>query len=163
MKELWERGLSDGKSLSAIVPNLHIPDYGTAMTSSIYLRGFGSRMDNPVLGLYIDDIPVLDKNAYDFDWLDIRSAELYRGPQGTLYGRNAMCGVLSLTTLSPAVWQGFRASAEYGSFGTVNLQASLYKGNYGAGVAYRHRSGYYRNAYDDSPVDRLDAVQLRFR
>ena len=67
------------------------------MTSSIYLRGFGSRMDNPVLGLYIDDIPVLDKNAYDFDWLDIRSAELYRGPQGTLYGRNAMCGVLSLS------------------------------------------------------------------
>ena len=51
LNELDERGIDSPKSLSAIVPNLHIPDYGSAMTSSIYLRGFGSRMENPVLGL----------------------------------------------------------------------------------------------------------------
>ncbi len=163
LRALEDRGVTDGRALSSLVPNLHIPDYGTAMTSSIYLRGFGSRMDNPVLGLYIDDIPVLDKNAYDFEWLDISRAELQRGPQGTLYGRNALSGVLSLTTLSPALWQGFRGAAEYGSFGTLRLRASLYEGNFGGGVSYTHRGGYYRNSFDDSPADRLDAVQLRFR
>lgn len=54
--------------LSGIVPGLNIPEYGASLTSTIYLRGLGSRMENPVLGLYLDGIPVLDKNAYDFDW-----------------------------------------------------------------------------------------------
>ena len=89
-------------SLSAIVPGLYIPDYGASLTSTIYMRGLGSRMENPVLGLYVDGIPVLDKNAYDFDWEAVQSATLLRGPQGTLYGRNAMGGVLSLRTLSPS-------------------------------------------------------------
>ena len=55
-------------ALSSIIPGLHIPDYGASLTSTIYLRGLGSRMENPVMGLYIDGIPVIDKNAYDFDW-----------------------------------------------------------------------------------------------
>ena len=58
LDELEERGIDSPKKLSAVIPNLHIPDYGSAMTSSIYLRGFGSRMENPVLGLYVDDVPV---------------------------------------------------------------------------------------------------------
>ena len=86
-------------SLSGMVPGLHIPDYGASLTSTIYLRGLGSRMENPVLGLYVDGIPILDKNAYDFDWEAVRSVTLLRGPQGTLYGRNSMGGVLAIRTL----------------------------------------------------------------
>ena len=83
------------KSLSGVVPGLDIPDYGASLTSTIYVRGFGSRMENPVIGLYVDDIPVLDKNAYSFDYDAVRSAIFLEGPQGTMYGRNSMCGVLS--------------------------------------------------------------------
>lgn len=115
LAELEGRGINSPKELSSVVPNLHIPDYGSAMTSSIYLRGFGSRMENPVLGFYVDDVPVLNKNAYDMNMLDIRRADMFRGPQDTLYGRNSMCGVLSLSTLSPADYQGVRAGLEYGS------------------------------------------------
>ena len=57
-----DRGISAPRNLSAVVPGLHIPDYGSAMTSSIYMRGLGSRIDNPVVSLYVDDVPVLDKN-----------------------------------------------------------------------------------------------------
>ena len=53
MKDLEDRGIDSPKKLSAVVPNLYIPDYGSSMTSSIYLRGFGSRMENPVLGLFL--------------------------------------------------------------------------------------------------------------
>ena len=45
-------------ALSSIIPGLHIPDYGASLTSTIYMRGLGSRMENPVIGLYIDGIPV---------------------------------------------------------------------------------------------------------
>ncbi len=90
------------RDLSALVPNLHVPDYGSRMTSSVYVRGLGARIDQPVLGLLVDDIPVMNKDAYDFDVTDILGIEVLRGPQSTLYGRNTMGGVMRIRTRSPA-------------------------------------------------------------
>lgn len=168
LAELEGRGINSPKELSSIVPNLHIPDYGSAMTSSIYLRGFGSRMENPVLGFYVDDVPVLNKNAYDMNMLDIRRADMFRGPQGTLYGRNSMCGVLSLNTLSPADYQGIRAGLEYGSANTVSARASIYRKTekglaVGGGIGFRHSDGFYRNAYTGKACDPYDGLSLRLR
>lgn len=168
LSEMESRGIDSPKKLSAIVPNLHIPDYGSSMTSSIYLRGFGSRMENPVLGMYVDDVPVLNKNAYDIEMLDIRRADLFRGPQGTLYGRNSMCGVLSLTTLSPSYYSGVRAALEYGSANTVMARVSAYGRTdrglaLGGGISYRHSDGFYTNEYTGDKCDPYDALSLRFR
>ena len=168
MLDLKERGVDSPKKLSAIVPNLHIPDYGSAMTSSIYLRGFGSRMENPVLGFYIDDVPVLNKNAYDIDMLDIRRAAVFRGPQGTLYGRNSMCGVLSLSTLSPSSYHGLRAGIEYGSANTFSARASYYGKTsrglaIGGGVSFKHSDGFYTNAFTGEECDPYDGLSLRLR
>ena len=168
MLDMQERGIDSPKKLSAIVPNLHIPDYGSAMTSSIYLRGFGSRMENPVLSFYIDDVPVLNKNAYDMDMLDIRRATVFRGPQGTLYGRNSMCGVLSLSTLSPADYSGLRAGIEYGSANSVSANASYYgktgKGiAIGGGIGFRHSDGFYTNSFTGEKCDPYDGLSLRLR
>lgn len=161
--QMEQRGLGSPRALAAIVPNLHIPDYGSAMTSSVYLRGFGSRIDNPVLGLYIDDYPILDKNQYDFDFLDIRRADLLRGPQGTLYGRNAMTGLLSLSTLGPSSFRGGRAALEYGSGGSFAARASWYGERLGVVAGYRHSNGFYTNTFDGSRCDPSDAVSLRIR
>ena len=84
------------KDLSAIVPNFYQPDYGSKMTSSIYVRGFGTRIDQPIIGLTVDGVPYLNKNTYDFDMLDIARIELLRGPQSTLYGRNTMGGQMNV-------------------------------------------------------------------
>ena len=168
LKDMENRGLKNPKDFSSIIPNLHIPDYGSAMTSTIYLRGFGSRIDNPVIGLYIDDVPVLNKNSYDLDMYDVRRADFLSGPQGTVYGRNAMCGVLSLTTLSPMAYQGIRAGIEYGSANTVSARAGYYhrteKGT-GTGLSlnYRHSDGFYTNSYTGKECDPYDALSLRFR
>lgn len=162
--QMEERGVDDMKKLSAIVPNFQMPDYGSSMTSSIYLRGFGSRIDNPVIGLYVDDIPVMNKNAYDTGLYDIGSAVLLRGPQSTLYGRNSMCGVLALKTLSPEDYHGGRVSLEYGSANTVLARLSVYgRSGVGASVAYRHTDGYYLNTFDNSYVDRSDDLNFRLR
>ena len=164
MAELDSRGISDIKKLSSVVPNLHIPDYGSSMTSSIYLRGFGSRIDNPVVGMYVDDIPVMNKNAYDMELADISSAVLLRGPQSTLYGRNSMCGVLSLETFSPENFHGNRLAVEYGNANTVLARLSLY-GSSGIGfsAAYRHTDGFYLNTYNGEHADKSDALNLRMR
>ena len=78
------------KNLTGIVPNLFIPDYGSKLTTSIYIRGIGSRINTPSVGLYVDNIPYIDKSAFDFNYADIERIDILRGPQGTLYGRNTM-------------------------------------------------------------------------
>lgn len=168
LKELEEAGVLSPKDLSGLVPNLHIPDYGSAMTSSIYMRGFGSRIDNPVMGLYVDDIPVMNKNSYDTGLMDIRSINVLRGPQGTLYGRNSMCGVMSVNTLSPSLFAGTRGALSYGTANSFLARVSSY-GRTSSGAAlggivgYRHTDGYYTNIYDGSRCDPSDELQLRFR
>ena len=53
------------KEVSSLVPNVYMPDYGSAMTSSIYIRGMGSRINEPVMGMVVDGVPLLDKHLYD--------------------------------------------------------------------------------------------------
>ena len=147
------------KDLSAIVPNFFQPDYGSKMTSSIYVRGFGARIDQPVIGVTVDGIPYLNKNNYDFDMLDVNRIELLRGPQSTLYGRNTMGGQMNIYTLSPLYYQGARATLEYGAGNTMRAKASYYglneSGRFGymVGGYYNRTDGFYDNAFDGSDVD----------
>lgn len=163
MRRIEERGIASPKNLSAVVPGLNIPDYGTSMTSTIYVRGLGSRMDNPVIGLYVDDVPIIDKNCYDFSFTDIRRIDFLHGPQGTLYGRNSMLGVLSVETLSPTAYQGTRGIIEYGSASTMSAKLSAYKGRFGLTAAYGHTDGFFINEYDGSNCGLSDSFSARAR
>lgn len=159
-KDLEAGGITEPKNLSLVVPNFLHADYGSRMTASIYIRGVGSRMEQPAAGLYVDNVPVLNKNNYDFDYLDIDRIEVLRGPQGTLYGRNAVGGVIDVHTLSPFAYQGTRLQAGYGNANTWTAQASTYQkpsGRFAFSIALKHASsdGFYTNAFDGTPADRL--------
>ena len=105
-EEMRNRAVTSIKSLSAQVPNLFIPDYGSKLTTSVYVRGIGSRINTPAVGLYVDNIPFIDKSAFDFNYSDIERIDVMRGPQGTLYGRNTMGGLIRVFTKSPFTYQG---------------------------------------------------------
>lgn len=115
------------KNMAEIVPNIHIPDYGSRMTSSIYVRGMGARIDQPVIGMTVDNVPLMQKNGYDMELSDIERIEVLRGPQSTLYGRNTMGGVVNIYTLSPFHYEGARIRASYSSGNTLRLHASFYE------------------------------------
>ena len=168
MNRLEEEGIASIKELSLIAPNFYQPDYGSSITSSIYVRGFGSRIDQPTMGVVIDDIPIMNKNAYDFDFYDIRRIELLRGPQGTLYGRNTSGGVMNITTLSPLVWQGSRVMAEYATLRSARASVAYYAkptDKFGISVAanYSHNGGHFLNTYTNELCDVGDATSLRLR
>lgn len=150
-------------ALSQIIPGLHIPDYGASLTSTIYIRGLGSRMENPVMGLYIDGIPVLDKNAYDADWEGITGAVMLRGPQGTLYGRNTMGGILSLNTLSAMDDAAPTVNIEYGTAGTVRAGTSFVAGSNALSFTFRHTDGYFPNTFKNSNCDPYNGLALRWK
>ena len=160
---LSRTGIYRPNALSAQVPGLHIPEYGASLTSTIYLRGMGSRMENPVLGLYLDGIPVLDKNAYDFDWEGIKKAVMLRGPQGTLYGRNSMGGVLALESFSPSDGPGNTVHLEYGTANTLRLSTVFRAGNSVFAAHFRHTDGFFPNAFKGNNCDPYNGLSAHWK
>lgn len=133
------------KDLSAFVPNLFIPDYGSKLTSAVYIRGIGTRSSGQSIGLYVDNVPYLDKSTFDFELSDIQRIEVLRGPQGTLYGRNAMGGIINIYTQSPLTYQGTKVILSGGNYGLFGAKASHYnKLSDRVGISL---SGYY-NRHD---------------
>lgn len=88
------------------LPNFFMPDYGSRLSSAVYIRGIGSRINSPAIGLYVDDVPVLDKSAFDFGLFDLQRVDVLRGPQSTLYGAGTMGGVMRVYTRSPFDYKG---------------------------------------------------------
>lgn len=145
-----QRGISNVKGLSTIVPNLFMPDYGSRMTTPVYLRGVGARSSGQSVGMYIDNIPYMDKSTFDFELMDIQRVEVLRGPQGTLYGRNAMGGIINIYTISPFDYQGTRVQVGAGNYGFLEAKASTYqklsdKVAISAGAYWDQVDGYFRN------------------
>jgi len=159
-------GVSAVKDVMTEVPNLFMPDYGSRTTSSIYVRGMGTRIDQPVVGMNVDNVPLADKNLYDTEVQDIERIEFLRGPQATLYGRNTMGGLINVYTLSPLTYQGVRLRADYGSRNSYRIAASTYnrlgeKFGFSVAAQFAHCDGYWRNLYNNSLCDRENSGSFR--
>lgn len=157
-KQLERNRIATIKAASDFIPNFYIPDYGSRITSSIYVRGIGARMDNPSVGMNVDNVPIMNKDAYDFDLVDVVKVEMLRGPQSSLYGRNTMGGLINMTTLSPMKWQGWRLMAEYGSGNSWKGSASWYhkfsdKVALSLSAYYTSVGGFYYNSYNNEKCD----------
>lgn len=157
------------KGASALVPNVFMPDYGSRLTSAIYIRGIGSRLNTPAVGLYVDNIPYVDKSAFDFNFYDIERVDVLRGPQGTLYGRNTMGGLMRVYTRSPFEHQGtdLRLGFATGdSHRNVSLSHSHRLGQhvaFTAGGYYEGGDGFFSNDQTGQKADAMQAGGGRFR
>lgn len=156
--QINSRGIESIKDVSILVPNLFIPDYGSKMTTPIYLRGIGTRSSGQSVGMYVDNIPYMEKSSFDFEFMDIQRIEVLRGPQGTLYGRNAMGGIINVYTLSPFDYQGHKISLGAGNYGQWHTKLSKYaklSDKVGLSVAgyWEKEGGYFRNEYTGEKVD----------
>ncbi len=165
-RTLEMRGVAAVKDAMMDIPNLFMPDYGSRTTSSIYVRGMGARIDQPVVGMTVDNVQLADKNLYDTELQDIERIEFLRGPQATLYGRNTMGGVINVYTLSPLNYQGVRLRADYGSRNSLRVAASSYnklgdKFGFSVSAQYGRHDGYWLNMYDNSMCDKENSGNFR--
>lgn len=166
--EITRLGIDAVKDIGDIVPNLYTPSYGSRMTSSIYMRGLGSRIDQAVVGLSIDGVPFLNKDAYDFEIPDIASAQVLRGAQSVLNGRNAMAGQINIYTLSPRDVRGLRFMAEYGRGNSAKAYAAGYfalspRLFTSLSALYSHSDGLWRNGCNGSRVGGENNGSLRWK
>lgn len=167
-KTIKDRNITNIKEISSFVPNLFMPDYGSKMISPVYVRGIGSRTNAPSVGLYVDGVPYFDRSSFDFNMNDIDRIEVLRGPQGTLYGRNTMGGIINVYTKSPFKYKESNIGLSAANYNTYEANASHY-GNinnilgYAISGNYLHSGGYYNNIFTHKKADPMDALSGRVR
>ena len=158
-RDLSQYRMQSITDLTGRVPSLFVPDYGSKRSAAIYLRGSGARSSGQTIGLYVDGVPVLNKSGFNFDIPGITGVEVLRGPQGTLYGRNAMSGIINYYTRSAFDQPGGEAKLTAGSHrllrGSVEQAFRLSdKVGLSYGLSGTTRRGYFynetRQAYQDS-------------
>ena len=94
------------EDLSSQLPNIFIPEYGSRQTTPIIMRGIYSKVKGTAVGYYVDGMPHFELSAFNADMLDVKAIEVFRGPQGTLYGRNTIGGVINVYNYTPFDYQG---------------------------------------------------------
>ena len=121
-------GVTDAQSLSAQVPGMLFNRQANA--SIPFLRGVGSPVgqsgDEPSVALYIDDVYTPAGSASMSSFNSLEHIEVAKGPQGTLFGRNATGGVVQVFTRNPTEEPALELRAGYGKFdtGSADLYAS---------------------------------------
>lgn len=146
--------------LTAVVPNFYMPEYGSKQNTPVYIRGVGAKTKGSAVGFYVDGIPHFENSSFDVDMSNIASVTVFRGPQGTLYGRNAIGGIINVTTVSPLAYQGTQFKLGYGSHNDALFQFSHYnklgsKMGYSVAGGYHYNDGFYRNMFTNRYVDQL--------
>ncbi|MET0659854.1 MAG: TonB-dependent receptor, partial [Steroidobacteraceae bacterium] len=166
--ELVALGTTDVQQLQAVTPGLIFTN--TSSVGSPYLRGVGTRFANvglePSVATYVDDRYVARSSAgFMTDFVDVERVEVLKGPQGTLYGRNAAGGAIRLVTkdVSDKLEGKVTGTAGnydyYGLSGTVNVPFSdTFGGRFTA--VKRKRDGFAENI---SPVGRSDLDDRDFQ
>lgn len=120
----------------------------------IYIRGVGTTNDSaasdPSIGVSIDEVPIGRAGASSLAFLDLERVEILRGPQGTLYGRNASGGAINVYTKAPAFDRFTQLTARAGSFGEYGVEG-IFNTELGEGAAgrlafrYNTNDGYAEN------------------
>ncbi len=159
--QLQSLNVQDVRQLSAFVPSFAMPEYGSRYTSSIYMRGIGSRVYSPAVGIYVDGMPVLCRSAFNFHVYDVDRVDVLHGPQGTLYGMNTEGGLMRLYSRSPFQYQGTDVKFSLGTRFLRKVEASHYerlndRTAFSLAGFYGGQNGFFRNQFDGGRADLIN-------
>lgn len=165
--ELERRFDSDIRDFAGASPNIVIDDtqQGPGGVAAIYIRGIGvgdvEKSVDPAVGVVFDDIYIGQSSGSLLKAIDIDRVEVLRGPQGTLFGRNATGGVINLARSRPTYDLTGKARATYGRFDTFKVEGVTSTGlseNVAVKVsgAYEKSDGYMYNNFYKQPGQRSE-------
>ena len=127
---LEKREITSITNLSGLAPNLKVDTAGGNRTTPIIsirggVQGNPQIYFEPSVGVYIDGVYIAKAQGSLFDVADIERIEVLRGPQGTLYGRNAVAGALNIITKKPSGELGGKVEASYGDYDYRRVRGTL--------------------------------------
>jgi outer membrane receptor protein involved in Fe transport len=158
----------DLRDLSQYVPNFNMPNYGSRYTSAMYVRGIGSRVNSPAVGIYVDNIPLMSKSAFNTHVYSLSRVDVLRGAQGTLYGLNTEGGLVRLYTRNPMDYQGTDIKLGAGTHFYRNAELSHYQKvsdrlAFSLAAFYDGQNGFFKNQTSGKRADNYDEAGGRLK
>jgi iron complex outermembrane receptor protein len=160
-QEIQSAGIESPRDFVAMVPNMTLVETQNVGNSFVTIRGISqARNSEPSVAVLVDG--VLETNPYEFtqDLFDIKQIEVLKGPQGALYGRDAIGGAIIITTADPSdhfegstragVGNGVSEKAQLALSGPLDSAGTL---RYRASFNYYNTDGYLQNEYLDRKAD----------
>jgi outer membrane receptor protein involved in Fe transport len=161
----------DIKDLQFVVPGLRISQLETAGNTSFFIRGFGNGSNNigiePSVGVFVDGVYRSRTMGAIADFPTLERIEVLRGPQSTLFGKNASAGVISVVTAKPDL-NSFNGSAAVtvGDYSQLIVKGEIngpLTDTFGFGLAASShtRDGYFTNLEDGSDINNVERFGVR--
>ncbi|WP_294329688.1 TonB-dependent receptor [uncultured Sphingomonas sp.] len=167
---LQQTGANDIRALNQVAPSLLVSSTGSEANGSARIRGIGTVGDNPGLessvAVFIDGVYRSRSGIGLSELGDLERIEVLRGPQGTLFGRNASAGIINIVSKMPEANFSAGAEATYGNYnairlqGYVNVPLSAHVSGRLDGV-YMKRDGFYTDVTNNRDVNNRDRYFLR--
>ena len=169
-QSLAAQQINNSSDLQLTLPNITFTK-GNFTTGNFTIRGVGDLCVgvtcDSATAIHVNDLPLFNTRIFETDYFDLERVEVLRGPQGTLFGRNATAGVVNFITAKPDLKAiHVAAEGEYGNYndyrlkGMVNIPLTDTIGVRFAGT-YLKRDGYTQNLYNNTRIDGRDEYAAR--
>ena len=170
-RDIDNRVPNDIRDLAADSPNLIIDDLqqGPGSPTAIFIRGIGvsdvEKNFDPTTGVVLDGVFIGANSGAMLKTIDLESVEILRGPQGTLFGRNTVAGVINLTRTRPTGEAGGKIRVGFGDYDTSVVDGLL---NFGtpdfafkiSGTHREQKEGYLTNLVTGEDLGREEYTQI---
>lgn len=162
-KQIRDYKIWDVKDITAIVPNLYASNPGDNRNVTS-VRGIATTSYDPAIAVYIDGVNQFGLDTYISQLQDVERIEVLRGPQGTLYGRNAMGGVINIITKQPGNTTTGFAELGISNYNQQRVNAGIKtplikeKLFFGASGLFTKRDGFYTNTFNNTNFDKQNTT-----
>ncbi len=166
---LDQRKIEGGPELMRAIPNVAFSKNNFSMYN-FSIRGIGTKAisaaSDPAVAVSFNNTPLIRNRLFEQEYLDVNRVEVLRGPQGTLYGRNATAGVVNMIPNLPGAAFEAMAKAELGNFDSRRGQAMINLPltdtvRVRAAGSFTKRDGFDHNSFKDTDVNGRDLWSSR--
>jgi iron complex outermembrane receptor protein len=162
-RQVEQYRLWNSMDITAIVPNLYSANPGDNRNVTS-IRGIATTSYDPAVATYIDGVNQFGLDTYIAQLFDVERIEVLSGPQGTLYGRNAMAGVINIITKQPGNRTTGFGEINIGNYGqqryAAGFRTPLVKDKLYLGIAgvFDRNDGFYDNEFNNSDFDKKHSI-----
>jgi len=155
---LWQ-----ARDFGGLFPNFYASHSGDGR-NVMGIRGITTTSYDPAVAVYVDGVIQFGLDTYSNGLLDVERVEVLRGPQGTLYGRNAMGGVINIITKKPTNKTNGFIGVDFGNYGlsrySLGIKTALVPNKLflGASGLYEKHNGFFTNDFNDSNYDKRNSL-----
>ena len=165
---LRNAGIEIVSDAALFAPNVQFSEFTARKLSNPRFRGLGASPANPAIATYFDGVPQLNTNSSSIDLMDVAQVEFVRGPQSALFGRNAIGGLINVTSARPSLsgWTG-SLSVPFANHSSRDVRGSVagpvVEGKLGVALAmqYGQRDGFTVNDVTGNDLDSRSAFSAK--